>query len=52
MRAKLRQMRQKSKYNEELEEKTCKNCSRQYYELENYNWSCKTHYGSYSGQLW
>ena len=31
---------------------TCKNCGREYNEKENFKWSCRTHYGSYSGEMW
>ena len=32
--------------------KTCKNCSVEYNEKENFNWSCKQHRGEWGGQMW
>ena len=32
--------------------KTCKNCSKEYNEKENFNWSCKQHRGDWGGQMW
>ena len=31
---------------------TCKKCGREYNEKENFKWSCRTHYGDYSGEMW
>lgn len=30
----------------------CKNCSKEYLEKENLNWSCRTHQYEYSGEMW
>lgn len=49
MRKKLRSFRQS---NRETEEKICKLCNRIYFENENFNWSCKTHLGKYSGEMY
>ena len=32
--------------------KICKNCGKDYNEKENFNWSCRTHRGEYSGEMW
>lgn len=32
--------------------KTCKNCSKEFSEKENFNWSCKTHRSDYGGEMW
>ena len=32
--------------------KTCKNCTREFTEKENYNWSCRTHRSEWSGEMW
>eukprot|EP00921_Rhytidocystis_pertsovi_P004282 GHVQ01007459.1.p1 GENE.GHVQ01007459.1~~GHVQ01007459.1.p1 ORF type:complete len:496 (-),score=98.95 GHVQ01007459.1:762-2249(-) len=36
----------------ELEQKTCKNCNKEYLESENFNWSCRTHQSEYGGEIW
>ena len=36
----------------ELLEKVCKNCSKDYIETENFNWSCRTHRSEFSGEIW
>lgn len=30
----------------------CKNCGQEFNERDNYNWSCKTHYSEYGGEMW
>lgn len=30
----------------------CRNCGKDYNEKENYNWSCRTHYSEYGGEMW
>jgi chromosome segregation ATPase len=49
---KLKQIRSKRRQYGESEEKTCKNCSRSFYENENFNWSCRIHLSQFGGELW
>lgn len=30
----------------------CKACSKDYYEKENFNWSCRTHQSDWGGEMW
>ena len=32
--------------------KTCKACSKEYNEKENFNWSCRQHQSDYGGEMW
>lgn len=32
--------------------KTCKNCSLEYKDSENFNWSCRTHQSEWGGAVW
>lgn len=32
--------------------KTCKNCSKEYTEKENFHWSCRQHQSEYGGEMW
>lgn len=32
--------------------KVCINCKRDYKDDENFNWSCRTHYSQWSGEMW
>ena len=32
--------------------KTCKNCTNEYNEKENYNWSCRNHQSEWGGEMW
>lgn len=32
--------------------KTCKNCTNEYIEKENFNWSCRTHQSEWGGEMW
>ncbi len=32
--------------------KICKNCSKEYAEKENFNWSCRTHQSDWGGEVW
>lgn len=52
LRNRLKQVRQKRKLFEDFEEKVCKNCQKIFIENTNYNWSCKTHYSEYSGEMY
>jgi chromosome segregation ATPase len=52
MRIKLKQNRLKRRQYGEAEEKICKKCQRVYMDSENYNWSCRTHKGEYSDEMW
>lgn len=52
MRQKLKQWKQRGKQFGDHEEKTCTKCRRTFIELENYNWSCKVHTGTYSGDMY
>ncbi|EPR61285.1 hypothetical protein TGME49_280435 [Toxoplasma gondii ME49] len=36
----------------EAQQRTCKNCGKDYEETENYNWSCRTHHSEYGGEMW
>eukprot|EP00744_Colponema_vietnamica_P003737 GILI01005676.1.p1 GENE.GILI01005676.1~~GILI01005676.1.p1 ORF type:complete len:898 (+),score=233.78 GILI01005676.1:261-2954(+) len=36
----------------EPEQKVCKNCSKEFMEGENYNWSCRTHQSEFGGEMW
>ena len=51
LRQKVNKSRVKRKYTE-MTEKLCRTCQRLYLESENFNWSCRTHYGEYSGEMW
>ena len=41
-----RLMKIKTSKSSSMSLKICKNCSREYYESENFNWSCRTHRAS------
>jgi len=30
----------------------CKNCNKDFEDSNNFNWSCRTHYSQYSGEMW
>ena len=30
----------------------CKTCQKMYNEMENFNWSCRTHFGDFGGEMW
>lgn len=32
--------------------KTCKKCSKEFNEKENFNWSCRTHQSDWGGEMW
>lgn len=32
--------------------KVCKNCSKEYNEKENFNWSCRIHQSEWGGEMW
>jgi hypothetical protein len=36
----------------DIAEKVCKNCSKDFLESENFNWSCRIHRSQYSGEIW
>ena len=36
----------------EPEQKTCKNCNREYLDSANFNWSCRTHQSEFGGEMW
>ena len=36
----------------DIAQKSCKNCTKDYIETENFNWSCRIHQGEWSGELW
>ena len=48
----MRSMKMKKAAYNQLEEKQCKNCAKLYLENENYNWSCRNHHSSFSGEIW
>ena len=43
-------IQRKGKFDSGLQ--TCKKCSKEFNENENYNWSCRTHQSEYSGEMW
>jgi hypothetical protein len=49
---KIKQYRAKKAHYGDVEEKTCKLCGINYYESENYNWSCKTHPSDWGGEMY
>lgn len=51
---KLRQRMKMYKFSSanQAEDKICKNCSKLYYETENYNWSCRVHPSEWSGEIY
>lgn len=51
LRQKMKNSRLKRKANEATEQ-ICKVCQKLYLEMENFNWSCRTHYGEFSGEMW
>lgn len=51
LRQKMKNSRLKRKANESTEE-ICRVCQKLYSEMENFNWSCRTHYGEFSGEMW
>jgi len=32
--------------------KACRKCNKEYNEKENFNWSCRTHYSDWGGEMW
>lgn len=36
----------------ESSNKTCKKCTKEYNEKENFNWSCRTHQSDWGGEMW
>ena len=40
----------KGKFDSDL--KTCKNCTKEFSEKENFNWSCRTHQSEWGGEMW
>lgn len=40
------------KGNFDQSQKTCKNCSKDYDEKENFNWSCRVHSSEFGGEMW
>ena len=52
MRAKIKQNRLKRRQYGEADEKICRKCQRVFVESENFNWSCRTHKGEYSDEMW
>ena len=51
---KLRQRMKMYKFSSanQAEDKICKNCSKLYYETENFNWSCRVHPSEWSGEIY
>jgi predicted nucleic acid-binding Zn-ribbon protein len=47
----MRSMKKRAAYSQ-AEEKHCKNCAKLFIETENYNWSCRNHISTYSGEIW
>lgn len=52
LRNRLHQYRLRRRQFGEVEEKVCKHCQKVYTEPENYNWSCRSHTGEYSSDMW
>ena len=40
------------KGNFETSAKTCKSCNKDYFEKENFNWSCRVHASDFGGEMW
>ena len=36
----------------QVDQKTCRFCSKEYLESENFNWSCRTHRSEFGGEMW
>jgi len=51
LRVRLRKLQQRRKLFDQ-EQKTCRNCSKEYLDSENYNWSCRTHTSEFGGEMW
>jgi chromosome segregation ATPase len=52
LRLKIKQFRLKRKQYGETEVKVCRWCQKEYYEAENYNWSCRTHTSEFGEQMY
>lgn len=52
LRLKIKQYRLKRKQYGETEVKVCRWCQKEYYEAENYNWSCRTHTSEFGEQMY
>ena len=52
MRTKMKQNRLKRRQYGEAEEKICKKCQKVFTDVDNFNWSCRTHKGEYSDEMW
>jgi len=51
MRDRIKKLKQrKGKF--DIAQKICKNCTKDYIEKENFNWSCRTHRSEWSGEIW
>jgi hypothetical protein len=51
MKERIKKLKLKKGKND-VEQKVCKNCSKDYIEKENFNWSCRTHRSEFSGEIW
>ena len=51
MKDRIKKLKQK-KGKFDIQQKTCKNCGKDYIEKENFNWSCRIHRSEYSGEIW
>lgn len=45
-------LKQKSNVLDMDDEKYCRKCMRTYFEKENFNWSCRTHHGKFTGEVY
>jgi len=45
-----RLVQRKGKFDGDM--KTCKNCTKEFNEKENFNWSCRTHQSEWGGEMW
>ena len=51
MKDRIKKLKQK-KGKMNIAQKVCKNCSKDYMETENFNWSCRVHKSEWSGEIW
>eukprot|EP00347_Sterkiella_histriomuscorum_P014023 403362455 len=49
---KVKLLKLKKRKNIDFNQKTCRNCGQDFVELENYNWSCRTHRSEFGGEMW
>ena len=53
LKIKMKQLQSKKNVTENsADEKLCQRCKKVYRESDNFNWSCKIHFSTYSGEIW